>query len=207
MIESGLVRGFLHGSGARGIVLAHGAGSDCRSRLLVTVAEAFAAAGWAALRIDLPYRQARPTGPPFPATAARDREGLKEAAAWLRSGGCEQVYIGGHSYGGRQASMLAAEDPTVAAGLLLMSYPLHPPRKPDQMRVAHFPEIRTPAIFMHGARDPFATPDELTAAVQAIPARTRVEIVQGAGHELKPVLSNGALAVAPFMSLVSELQP
>jgi uncharacterized protein len=94
------------------------------------------------------------------------------------------VYLGGHSYGGRQASMLAAADPTVTKALLLLSYPLHPPKKPEQMRTEHFPKLRTPALFVHGVRDGFASSQELEKAVNLIPAKTRLLDVEKAGHEL-----------------------
>src|SRR5262249_19049101 len=100
------------------LVLTHGAGSNRDAPLLVAVAEAFAARGVLVLRYDLPYRQARPTGPPRPAEAARDRQGLRDAAAEMRARGAERVFLGGHSYGGRQASMLAVEEPSVADALL-----------------------------------------------------------------------------------------
>jgi hypothetical protein len=168
-----------------GIVLTHGAGSNADSPLLVKLAAAFEAAGWRALRYNLPYRQARPSGPPFPAQAAADRAGLAEMARQMRSSVDGMVAIGGHSYGGRQASMLAAEQPGLIDALLLLSYPLHPPKKPQQLRTAHFPDWRTPALFIHGTRDPFAGIDELTAAIAQIPAKTHVVPVDRAGHELK----------------------
>ena len=81
-----------------------------------------------------------------------------------------RVIAGGHSYGGRQTAMLAAERPDSADGLLLLSYPLHPPKRPQQMRTAYFPELRTPALFVHGARDPFGSLEELREAIAARPA-------------------------------------
>ena len=81
-----------------------------------------------------------------------------------------RVFLGGHSYGGRQASMLAASDPAVTPALLLLSYPLHPPRRPEQLRTAHFPDLRTPALFVHGVRDPFGSREEMEAALALIPA-------------------------------------
>src|SRR5438128_1856174 len=110
------VRGFWHdaalepGSEPKGVlILAHGAGSNAAAPVLVAVAETCARAGYAVLRCDLPYRQARAHGPPSPATGARDREGLENAVLAVRANG--RVILGGHSYGGRQASMLAAEKP------------------------------------------------------------------------------------------------
>src|SRR5262245_58606325 len=103
------------------IVLTHGAGSNCRAPLLVSVAQAFADAGFLALRVDLAFRIARPTGPPFPAGAAADRESLRAAVSSARQLVDGPCFLSGHSYGGRQATMLAAEDPGVAEALLLLS--------------------------------------------------------------------------------------
>ena len=82
--------------------------------------------------------------------------------------------------------MLAAESPGVADGLLLLSYPLHPPRRPRELRVAHFPALRTPAMFVHGSRDPFGTVGELRQALRSIPARTSLVVLDGAGHDWRP---------------------
>lgn len=180
------VRGVLHGGeNARGgLVLAHGAGSDCNAPLLVAAAEAFAAAGVTVLRCDLPFRQRRAKGPPSPAGAALDRAGLARAVEALRAIAKGPIYLGGHSYGGRQASMLAAEDTGVADALLLLSYPLHPPKKPEALRTEHLPRLRLPCVFVHGTRDAFGTIDELAAAMRLIPARTRLVRIEGAGHDL-----------------------
>ena len=181
------VRGFLHEpaqANGDGLVLTHGAGANCQSKLLIALANAFSNAGYLVLRCDLPFRQSRPYGPPFPAMAARDREGLRRAVDVLRSHTRGRIFLGGHSYGGRQGSMLAAEQPQLVAGLLLLSYPLHPPRKPEQLRTAHFPRLKTPALFIHGGRDPFGSHDEMKAALQLIPAQTMLLEIEGAGHEL-----------------------
>jgi uncharacterized protein len=181
------VRGFLHEppqQNGAGLVLTHGAGANCQSKLLIALAGAFADAGYLVLRCDLPFRQSRPHGPPFPAMAARDREGLRRAVDVLRSKTHGHIFLGGHSYGGRQSSMLAAEQPQLAAGLLLLSYPLHPPRKPAELRTAHFPQLKTPSLFVHGGRDPFGSHDEMRAALTLSPAKTLLMEVEGAGHEL-----------------------
>jgi predicted alpha/beta-hydrolase family hydrolase len=167
-------------------VLTHGAGSNCQAPLLIAVAEAFADGGFVVLRCDLPYRQARPHGPPFRGDAERDRQGLRSAAAVIRAAapGVTRLFLGGHSYGGRQASMLAAELPEAASGLLLLSYPLHPPRQPSEMRTAHFASLRTPALVVHGTRDPFASSDEIETALKLIPTATSLLSIEGAGHDL-----------------------
>jgi len=181
------VRGFVHRSATGagdGLVLTHGAGSNARAPLLTALAEAFAAAGVTVLRCDLPYRQSRAFGPPRPGDAARDREGLKNAVAALRKMVSGRVFLGGHSYGGRQATMLCADEPGLVEGLLLLSYPLHPPRKPDQLRVQHLPRLQTPSLFVHGTRDPFGLPEEMESALSLIPAKTRLMRIEGAGHDL-----------------------
>jgi len=177
------------------LVLTHGAGANCQSKLLVAISNAFGEAGFHVLRCDLPFRQTRPHGPPFPAMAARDREGLARAVAVMKQRTGGRVFLGGHSYGGRQATMLAAEQPKAAEGLLLLSYPLHPPRKPEQMRTAHFPGLNTPALFVHGGRDPFGSHEEMRAALAMIPARTMLHEVDRAGHELLPKSGPGDLPV------------
>lgn len=182
------VRGYLHRpdrEGGRGIVLTHGAGGNCDGPLLVALADALCAAGMTVLRCDLPFRQRRPKGPPSPATAAADRAGLRSAVLALKEIAPGPILLGGQSYGGRQASMLAADEPNLAAALLLLSYPLHPPGKPAQLRTQHFPRVTAPAIFVQGTADPFGTIAELEAAVGAIPAHHRILPVENAGHDLK----------------------
>jgi hypothetical protein len=152
------VRGSLHHPAyptGPGLVLTHGAGGNCQMLLLLALAEEFSRLGWFVLRCNLPFRQARPHGPPSSASAVRDREGL-----------CR------------------AEDPQIAHALLLTSYPLHPPGKPAQLRVQHFPQLKIPALFVVGTRDPFATVEELESARKLIPAATAVVVVEGAGHDL-----------------------
>lgn len=181
------VRGFLHQPsqpGGDALVLTHGAGANCNSRLLTALAEAFADAGLLVVRCDLPFRQSRPTGPPFPALAARDREGLRRAVEILRQKASGRIFLGGHSYGGRQGTILASEQPDLVVGLLLLSYPLHPPRKPAELRTAHFPGLKTPALFVHGGRDPFGSHEEMRSALALLPGRHRLMEVEGAGHDL-----------------------
>lgn len=109
------------------------------------------------------------------------------------------VYLGGHSYGGRQASILASEDPELAAALLLLSYPLHPPRRPGDLRTAHFPTLRTPALFIHGTNDPFGAPDEMRLALALIPARHELVLLEGAGHDLAKGATPAAEAFVRFV--------
>ena len=181
------VRGCLHSPenpNGDALVLTHGAGSNCNAPLLVALSEAFREHGYVVLRCDLPFRQQRRTGPPFPGYAERDRAGLRNAIAALRRSVTGRIFLGGHSYGGRQATMLCAAEPDLVSGLLLLSYPLHPPQRPDELRTAHFPRLQTPALFVHGVRDGFGSLDELRAALKLIPAPTELLPVTAAGHEL-----------------------
>jgi predicted alpha/beta-hydrolase family hydrolase len=180
------VRGYLHspaGSAGDWLILTHGAGSNCNAPLLVTLADSFCASGLTVLRCDLPFRQLRPHGPPR-GSAERDQAGIRAAIAAVRRETSGRVFLGGHSYGGRQASMLAAGEPGLVDCLLLLSYPLHPPQKPGELRTAHFPRLQIPALFIHGTRDGFGSIEELTLALKLIPARTELLSVTGAGHEL-----------------------
>jgi len=190
--EANGVRGVLHWPAERGgacggyaIVLTHGAGSNAHSPLLVQLADAFADSGYLVLRFDLPFRQQRAKGPPFPAAAAGDRQGIERAVEAVRGLTRGRVFAGGHSYGGRQTAMAAAERAGMACGLLLLSYPLHPPRRPEQKRTAYFPQLQTPALFVHGTADPFGSIEDLREAIALIPARTDLLAVEGAGHDLK----------------------
>ena len=190
-----------------GLVLTHGAGGNARAPLLVALGEAFAARGITVLRYDLPFRQASRTAPPRPAGAARDREGLRGMVTAMRSRVSGRVFLGGQSYGGRQASMLAAGEAGLVDGLLLLSYPLHPPGRPSELRTAHLPKLAAPALFAHGSRDPFGSLEEIESARALIPSRTSLVAVTGAGHDLfrAPRRAGADVAgeiVAAFLRLV-----
>ena len=166
------------------LILTHGAGANCETPLLIALADAFCASGMTVLRFNLPFRDLRPHGPPPRGSAERDQQGIRATVATMRQKTSGRLFVGGHSYGGRQASMLAAAEPGLIDRLLLLSYPLHPPRRPDELRTGHFAELKTPALFVHGTRDGFGSTDELTAALRLIPARTELLEIAGAGHEL-----------------------
>jgi len=171
-------------SAADALVLTHGAGSNSKSPLLIALSDVFAGAGITVLRCDLPYRQARPYGPPRPGDAERDRSGLKNAAAAVRKLVSGRMLLGGQSYGGRQATMLCADEPELVDGLLVLSYPLHAPSRPDRPRIQHLPSLKTPALFVHGTRDPFGSIEEMQSALKLIPAKTKLLPVNNAGHDL-----------------------
>ena len=179
------VRGYLHrpktGS-SDAVVLTHGAGGNANAPLLFALCEAFAAHGWTALRCDLPFRQQRPTGPPR-GSGADDRDGLRRAVELMRKQ-AKRVYLGGMSYGGRMGSMAAADDPKLCDGLLLLSYPLHPPGKPQQLRIAHLAKITVPTLFVSGDKDPFGSPEEFATALKTMASKPARLTVAGVGHDL-----------------------
>lgn len=103
------------------------------------------------------------------------------------------LILAGHSYGGRQSSILASEEEGLIDLLLLLAYPLHPPKKREERRTAHFPNLSTPALFVHGARDPFGSIEEMNEAVRMIPAPHQLFEVPKTGHELRADLAPAIL--------------
>jgi predicted alpha/beta-hydrolase family hydrolase len=99
--------------------------------------------------------------------------------------------------------MLAAAEPGLVDRLLLLSYPLHPPKQPDELRTGHFPTLQTPAMFVHGTRDGFGSMSELAAALRLIRARTELVPIAGAGHELLTKQNRDELP----MMVVEAFQP
>ena len=194
-VDGAGIRGFVHRPEdpiGDAIVLTHGAGSNCRSPLLTALAKEFCAAGFAVLRYDLPFRQLRPTGPPI-RSADKDQQGIAQAVEWMKRQVAGRVFAGGHSYGGRMTTILATLQAELAPGLLLLSYPLHPPKAPTQLRTGHFPNLRAPALFVHGTRDGFGTVDEMSEALKLIPANTQLLPIESAGHELLSKRNDDAL--------------
>ncbi len=171
------------GDARAAMVLTHGAGSNADAPLLVALSAALAERGWAIWRVNLAYRAQRPSGPPHPSGAAADRASLAATVERLGAETGLPVFAGGHSYGGRQATMLAAEQPTFAKGLLVLSYPLHPPKQPDKLRIEHLPKVTLPSLFVSGTRDEFGTPAELAQYLSPL------VLLEGQGHSLAPKLA------------------
>lgn len=203
------VSGFLHvpdNPSGDALILTHGAGSNCQSALLVALATVMCASGLTVLRCDLPFRQLHPHGPPPLRGANADQQGLRHAV-WAMKRTSGRVFLGGHSYGGRQATLLAVAEPELVDGLLLLSYPLHPPKTSEQTRTAHLPNLRTPALFVHGSRDSMGTAEEMREAVKLIPSQNALMTVKGAGHELisaRTVLNVTAAVVEAFWKFAAE---
>lgn len=189
------------------VVLTHGAGGSRDSPLLQQVCDEWAQRGWLAVRYNLPYRRRRPTGPPSGSPAA-DRAGIVEAITVCRGLADGPLIAGGHSYGGRQTSMVVAAreaDPVKVDVLTLFSYPVHPPGKPERARTEHLPDIRVPTVFTHGTSDPFGTPEELRAAAALIKGTTAVVEIASARHDLRSkALNVPALAVDAALQLLGR---
>ncbi len=180
------------------VVLTHGAGGNRDSILLQQICDEWARRGWLAVRYNLPYRRRRPKGPPS-GSAATDRAGIVEAITLCRDLADGPLIAGGHSYGGRQTSMVVAGGeaaPIELAVLTLFSYPVHPPGKPERPRTEHLPDITVPTVFTHGTSDPFGTPAEVRDAAALIAAPTELVEITGARHDLgSKTLDVPALAV------------
>lgn len=164
-------------STAGALLLTPGAGADREHHTLHAVADALAPLPCE--RMDFPARRAGRKGVDrAPVAIAAVVEGAGElcTAAHIRA---DRLVLGGRSFGGRMCSMAVAEG-LPAAGLVLLSYPLHPPGRPEVLRVDHFPSIGVPCLFVSGERDPFGTPAEFEDAVRAIPAPVELVFVPGA---------------------------
>ncbi len=164
------------------LLLTPGAGSSKDHASLVALEAAVAPLPTA--RIDFPYRrQGRKAPDRAPKLIACV---VEEAEALVASAGVDpgSLVLGGRSMGGRMCSMAVAEG-LPAAGLVLISYPLHPPGRPEKLRVDHLPRLEVPCLFVSGTRDSFGTPDEFDHHVAAIPGPVTVERIEGKGHDLK----------------------
>lgn len=169
-------------SGAGALLLTPGAGSNRDNPSLRAIEAAVAPLPVA--RVDFPYRREGRKAPDrAPKLIACVEE---EAAALVARAGIapDALVLGGRSMGGRMCSMAVA-DGLPAAGLVLICYPLHPPGRPDRLRVEHFPRLDVPCLFVSGTRDPFAAPEELEAHVAAIPGPVTLGWIEGKRHDLK----------------------
>jgi predicted alpha/beta-hydrolase family hydrolase len=186
--------GFAEPPGA--LLLTPGAGSDRNQPSLVAIE---AAVSVPVARVDFPYRRAGRKAPDrAPKLVACV---VEEAVALAGRAGVspERVVLGGRSMGGRVCSMAVAEG-LAAGGLVLISYPLHPPGRPERMRTDHFPDVEIPCLFLSGTRDAFATPAELEAATAHIAGPVTHVWIDGAGHGLKGADARVAASVAAWLT-------
>jgi len=183
----------------RGVVLFPGAGSNKDHAALIEIERALIPLP--VLRVDFPYRKAGkkfPDKAPILVQCVRD-----EVRAFAQSIGCEsaELVIGGRSMGGRMSTMAIAdvEDPLLVAGVVCIGYPLHPPKKPDQLRTEHLPRMHAKSLFISGTRDEFGTPAELASAFSLIPTPPSVQFIDGGRHELKGHDTGVALMIKEWL--------
>jgi uncharacterized protein len=164
------------------LVLAHGAGAGQQHPFMVRTARGLAARGIDVVTFDFPYMQSgRKVPDKAPVLEQAFRDAIAVATGLSRAG---RVFIGGKSMGGRMATHLGAAGVPGVAGLVALGYPLHPPGRPDQLRVAHLPAIRVPLLIVQGERDTFGTPDELRPYLEEIPGPATLHVVDGGDHSL-----------------------
>jgi uncharacterized protein len=180
------------------LLLFPGASSGRDHPSLVALEKAVAPA-WATVRADFAYRR---EGRRAPDRTPKLLATVREELAAIDS---DRVVVGGRSMGGRMCSMVAAgvdgdAVPATLAGVVLVSYPLHPPGKPENLRVEHLPSIRVPCLFVHGTRDPFGSPPELEEWTRTIPGRVTHHWVEGGRHDLKGADAEVASAVAGWLA-------
>ncbi len=185
-----------------GVVLFPGAGSSASHASLVSLEEALLPLPVA--RIDFPYRRA---GKSFPDKTPVLLECVRsEVRAFAEQLGVStsQLLIGGRSMGGRMCSMAVADetDPLDVAALVLMSYPLHPPKKPENLRTEHLPRINVPTLCISGTKDNFGSPEELESAFSVVPAHVQWHWVQDGRHELAKADTEIAATVLRFNQTV-----
>ena len=164
------------------ILLFPGAGSSAASPSLVAIEDALSPLP--VQRADFPYRREGRRAPDRPPKLLACV--VEEAALLAESAGVapNRIVLGGRSMGGRICSMAVA-DGLPAAALVLISYPLHPPGRPDRLRTEHLPALHVPCLFVSGTRDAFGTPDELEHHTGAIRGPVTHEWIEGKGHDLK----------------------
>jgi predicted alpha/beta-hydrolase family hydrolase len=179
------------------VLLAPGAGASRDSPALVAVEAAVAPLP--VVRMDFPYRKAGRRSPDKAPVLVRSVVEEAEVLADSLGVGTEALVLGGRSMGGRMCSMAVAEG-LPAAGLVLLAYPLHPPGRPEKLRVEHLPQVRVPCLFVSGTRDPFGTPDELAAATALVGGPVTTHLVEGGGHDLKRADARVAGVVADWVS-------
>jgi hypothetical protein len=183
-------------SSAGALLLAPGAGSDRNQPTLRAIEKAVTPLP--VVRMDFPYRRAGRKAPDRPdvlVQAVRDEAEALAAAARIRP---RRLVLGGRSMGGRICSMAVA-DGLPAAGLVLVSYPLHPPGRPDRLRTEHLGRLDVPCLFVSGTSDPFGTPDELETATAAIPGSVTHVWIAGGRHDLKGADDDVAAAVTRWV--------
>jgi hypothetical protein len=168
------------------LILAHGAGAGQRHPFMVAVARGLAARGIDVVTFDFAYMQQKRKVPDkAPVLEACFRAVIAECGFRLQpEGSGKRLFIGGKSMGGRMATHLGAQGVDGLRGIIALGYPLHPPGRPDQPRVAHLPSIAVPVMIVQGERDAFGTPSELEPVIRTMQAKVTLHVMEGGDHSL-----------------------
>ena len=188
-------------------LLTHGAGSGADQPTLLAVDAALSQLGVVVRRMEFPYRRA---GRRAPDRAPKLLESIRSELVDLTTElgiGPREVVLGGRSMGGRMCSMVIADGVVEAAGLVIISYPLHPPGRPDRLRTEHLPRITVPVLAVSGTRDSFGTKEELSEALAEIAGTVTTHWVDGGRHELKGTDAEVATAVAAWWTATFTRSP
>ena len=164
------------------LVLAHGAGAGQQHPFMTTVAKGFAARGVDVVTFDFPYmRERRKIPDKAPVLEKAFGDVVAAARKWSSA---PRFFIGGKSMGGRMATHLGTAHLEGLAGIIVFGYPLHPPGKPEQLRVQHLPSIAAPVLIVQGERDAFGSPQELKPAIETMTAKVTLHAVAKGDHSL-----------------------
>jgi predicted alpha/beta-hydrolase family hydrolase len=189
-----------------GLVLAHGAGAPQSHPWMVKAARALSARGLDVVTFDFLYTAARRRAPDRPPVLEETWRAVLGAVRARDDVKTDRLFIGGKSMGGRIATQVAAAgDAGDIRGLVLLGYPLHPPGKPSQLRVAHLPRLKVPALFVQGSRDTFGTPEELAPFVAGLPEGSRVQVIEGGDHSFTRPRSAGETIDAVLDRVADEV--
>ena len=188
-----------------GVILAHGAGNDMDTPLLVALAKGLAEAGYLALRFNFPYKEKGRKAPDSPKKLEKT---WRQVYRFLESHpqyGPQKIAAAGKSMGGRVASQMAAEGELPADGLVFLGYPLHPPGKKDKLRDAHLYEIRMPLLFFAGTRDSLCDLEILRKVLKRLKAVWELEIIEGGDHSFRTLKSLNTTQEDVFSQILEKM--
>jgi predicted alpha/beta-hydrolase family hydrolase len=188
------------------LILGHGAGAGQQSGFMIDFARALSALGLDIVTFNFPYiEQGRRIPDRGPILEACYRAVIDRTRADIASAN-QFVFIGGKSMGGRIATQVAAADPSLPiGGLILLGYPLHPPGKPAERRDKHLPGIGRPMLFVQGSRDAFGTPAQLTPVVGTLQPAAIVRVVEDGDHSFKLRRKDPAAQAAVYANIQQDI--
>ena len=187
------------------LILGHGAGADQMSSFMRLFADGLARRGFDVLTFNFVYKEQRRSAPDQKAKLEACYHAVIEATRQHRKLKTNRVMIGGKSMGGRIASQVAAAGAGELAGLVFLGYPLHPPGKPEQLRVAHLKDIRAPMLFVQGSRDAFGNADEIKSIIKENKLEAELYLIEGGDHSFKAPKSLGLSQAQVYDAVMDEI--